>query len=135
MVLISISATCLLLILHRGISFRTMNKTSYTFLLINDIFDIFSILARQAVSSSTASILSVFPCIFILLSFSATILLSEYEFFVTAELVVPDVPQKLEHLPELIKRGFVLHNIIAPKWSTSIRETLKMDFLRWNISG
>lgn len=133
LVLSSISATCLILSLHRRVSSRSSETSSY-FLLISDIFDIYSILARQGISSSSKSILSIFPYIFILLSFSATVLLSEYEFFVTAELVVPDVPQKLENPPEIIKNGFILHNIIVPKGTTQIWETLEMDFSRWNIS-
>ncbi|OXA42453.1 hypothetical protein Fcan01_22674 [Folsomia candida] len=104
-------------------------------LLIDDVFHIFSILVRQGISSSTTSILSIFPYIFIFLSFSATVLLSEYEFFVTAELVVPELPKKLENRGEIVNNGFVLHNIIVPEGTTQIKETLEIDFFLWNVSN
>ncbi|OXA36822.1 hypothetical protein Fcan01_28420 [Folsomia candida] len=132
-VLISIAATCLILVLHKRISCCPTIPANPC-LLMDDVFHIFSILVRQGISSSTTSILSIFPYMFIFLSFSATVLLSEYEFFVTAELVVPVLPEKLENLGDIVNNGFVLHNIIVPEGTTQIRETLEMDFSQWNVS-
>lgn len=109
-----------------------------TYIPLNDVFDIFSIIVRQDVSSSKGSIMYIFPILFILLSFSSLILLSEYEFFVTAELVVPEVSKKLDSLPEIIHQGFILHSRIHPDSGTyiefEVRETMKNDFAKWNIS-
>lgn len=80
------------------------------------------------------SITSILPILYVILSFSAVILLSMYEFFITSELVVPEVARKLERLPEIVNQGFILHSRIVPKRHTSVRETLEADFSRWNIS-
>lgn len=136
-VFISVFIICLVLLIHRRILLNPKQMIA-TYIPLNDVFDIFSIIVRQDVSSSKGSIMYIFPILFILLSFSSLILLSEYEFFVTAELVVPEVSKKLDSLPEIIHQGFILHSRIHPDSGTyiefEVRETMKNDFAKWNIS-
>lgn len=93
----------------------------------HSLFLIYSLLTRQEVR--------VIPCLvfFVTLSFASLVLLSIYEYYVTAELVVPEVAQKLETLPQLMTQGYKLHHSCTPPGYYNITQLLEDDFRKMRI--
>ncbi|OXA41453.1 hypothetical protein Fcan01_23818 [Folsomia candida] len=63
------------------------------------LFAIYSIFLKEEVNDNMP------PIIFTVLSFTSLIALAEYEFFVTAELVVPNLPLPINTLPQCFDRN------------------------------
>lgn len=104
------------------------DKVKFYTAICHTAFDVYSIMARQEVAFVTSTIL------FSTLSFTSLIMLSIYEFYVTSELVVPDVPAKLETLAQLVTHGYKFHYMRNPQGSQNMTDILRDDFERMKIT-
>lgn len=120
--------TAAILALQRNLSLRKKNKMKLCTALWDSVFDIYSLMTRQDSGSVTS------PPLFFTLSFASLVMLSIYEFYVTAELVVPEIPAKLGTLPKLLSLGYKLHHVQTTHGYDNITEIFKDDFKRMKIS-